>query len=87
MRFCVPVALDGERSKVSAVGTAQIGAEPALAWPCNGAGHRLVYGHLSNGEALNMKLNLAAFTLSVSLREVLSYVRIRFSIRSDLVHA
>ncbi len=33
-----------------------------------------------------MKLNLAAFTHFVSLQEVLSHVRIRFSIWSVLVH-
>lgn len=34
-----------------------------------------------------MDLNLAAFTPSVSLREVLSHACIRFPVRPHLVHA
>jgi hypothetical protein len=39
------------------------------------------------GDAFDMDLNFAAFTPSVSLREVLSHVRIRFHFQCVVVHA
>lgn len=56
-----------------------------LAHSCNDTVRLLCKVYIQNREALDMKLNLAAFTHFVSLQEVLSYVRIRFSIQSVLV--
>jgi hypothetical protein len=48
---------------------------------------KLSKSYKTTGDIFDMDLNLAAFTPSVSLREVLSHVRICFHFQCVVVHA